>query len=217
VSGRPAAWVLPVTAVTESSPSSDLKALALWSNEIIATTPLILPFSLSSLYLRCGVTPPTYLLDGLARQSHIKVLTLRGRSTALASTLPLLSNLAPNALYLKLDICRASKSVTHDFLRSCTQLKGLEVNASAFASCEHVPIPLQHLSLDGCQPPHVAALLDILSSEDAVAVSKLERLTLCIKTVKGSTIGETVGTWDRWSEVENVSNERKIKLKVEVY
>jgi hypothetical protein len=63
----------------------------------------------------------------------------------------------------------------------------------------------------------VATLLDVLSSKDTVAISELERLTLCFVIVDGRTIGETVGTWDRWSEVEQVCKERKIELRLVVY
>jgi hypothetical protein len=134
-----------------------------------------------------------------------------------ASTLSRLSNLARNILYLSLslDISGASKSVSHDFLRSCTELYSLTLPAGALESCEHVSIPLRQLSLNGCQPPHVTALLGILSSKDTVAISRLEHLVVQIKTVEIITV-ETVRTWDRWSEVENVCKERKIKLRLEV-
>jgi hypothetical protein len=135
-----------------------------------------------------------------------------------ASSLSRLSNLARNILYLSLslDISGASKSVSHDFLRSCTELDSLTLPARALESCEHVSIPLRQLSLHGCQPPHVTALLGILSSKNTVALSKLHRLTLRIKPVEGRTIRETVFTWDRWSEVEKVCKERKIELRLEV-
>jgi hypothetical protein len=176
-----------------------------------------LPFDLTFLKLDCRFkSPSTELLDALSRQSSINSLTLAAYYFDPTSLLQRLSSLVPHLVTLQLSTGDTYGGAVDAFLRRCAQLKHLTMYTDQMESINNVSIPLESWTISALEENDLETVLDILESKP-VALSKL----LCLRVLKFSQ-EETdeaslrvAKSWDRWIDVEEECQRRKIELVVE--
>jgi hypothetical protein len=174
-------------------------------------------YSLTHLVIKC----PDYddlcdeTLAALSCQVSITSLYLYLDGSA-AEMLGQLSPLASQLVRLDLGVVdddeAAVPQIVDPFLKRCTRLKHLTFWAEDTPSVIHLLLSLESWTLTYCHEANIASILDVLDSK-ATAVSKLQRLTIHYDSgTRPSDAIRKVQMWEGWQELEEVCQQKKIKL-----
>lgn len=172
-----------------------------------------LPFSLTDLalsFVKDLSWADCRSLDVFACQSSLTTLSLKAVNFDPRALLRRLAPLAPQLIRLRLETHLAlnypgSADDAHDFIKDCTQLQHLTLDASNIAAVDVLTNPLVSWTIESVDESDLAPLLDILIG-GSVVIASLKELWLCPHW------SEEPRSWVQVEELRERCREQKIQL-----